>query len=92
VRPPPSHSPSSRARALLTRPPSLPAAKRNGSISAEHGLGVMKPNHVHYSKTEPAIAVMQQLRRVFDPRGILNPGKYLPPSEHLPEEGQEKVK
>ncbi|GAA5834305.1 hypothetical protein JCM9279_004279 [Rhodotorula babjevae] len=67
-------------------------AKRNGSISAEHGLGVMKPNHVHYSKTEPAIVLMQQLRRVFDPRGILNPGKYLPPSEHLPEEGQEKVK
>ncbi|TNY21825.1 FAD linked oxidase [Rhodotorula diobovata] len=67
-------------------------AKRNGSISAEHGLGLMKANHVHYSKTEPAIALMQQIRRLFDPRGILNPGKYLPPVEHLPEEGQEKIK
>jgi len=91
VRPHPRHL-SLLARKDLTLPHSIPSAKRNGSISAEHGLGLMKANHVHYSKTEPAIALMQQIRRLFDPRGILNPGKYLPPVEHLPEEGQEKIK
>ncbi|GAA5925772.1 hypothetical protein JCM10213_008881 [Rhodosporidiobolus nylandii] len=59
-------------------------AKRNGSISAEHGLGVMKATYVGYSKSDPAIQVMQQLRRLFDPRGILSPAKYLPPSSELP--------
>ncbi|GAA5820102.1 hypothetical protein JCM3770_003353 [Rhodotorula araucariae] len=66
-------------------------AKRNGSISAEHGVGLMKAEMVKYSKTDPAIHVMQQLRRLFDPRGILNPAKYLPQVEHLPEEGDNKV-
>ncbi|GAA5994994.1 FAD-binding oxidoreductase [Rhodotorula paludigena] len=66
-------------------------AKRNGSISAEHGLGLMKANSVHYSKSDAAIEVMQQLRRLFDPRGILNPAKYLPPTEQLPGEGEQKV-
>ncbi|BGP36712.1 D-lactate ferricytochrome c oxidoreductase [Rhodotorula kratochvilovae] len=66
-------------------------AKRNGSISAEHGVGLMKADMLHHSKTEPALHLMQQLRRLFDPRGILNPAKYLPPVEHLPEEGENKV-
>ncbi|GAA5980599.1 hypothetical protein JCM10908_001703 [Rhodotorula pacifica] len=59
-------------------------AKRNGSISAEHGLGLMKAPYVGYSKTDPAIAVMQQIRRLFDPRGILSPAKYLPQATELP--------
>ncbi|GAA5850197.1 hypothetical protein JCM8547_001039 [Rhodosporidiobolus lusitaniae] len=65
-------------------------AKRNGSISAEHGLGVMKAPYVGYSKSNPAIAVMQQIRRLFDPRGILSPGKYLPHASELPIESEEK--
>ncbi|BGP52908.1 D-lactate ferricytochrome c oxidoreductase [Rhodotorula sphaerocarpa] len=63
-------------------------AKRNGSISAEHGLGLMKAPYVGYSKPDPAIAVMQQIRRLFDPRGILSPGKYLPQASELPAEGE----
>ncbi|GAA5887750.1 hypothetical protein JCM5296_004479 [Sporobolomyces johnsonii] len=59
-------------------------AKRNGSISAEHGLGVMKATYVGYSKSDAAIDVMQQIRRLFDPRGILNPAKYLPQVDELP--------
>ncbi|GAA5866188.1 hypothetical protein JCM3774_004113 [Rhodotorula dairenensis] len=65
-------------------------AKRNGSISAEHGLGLMKAPYVGYSKTDPAIAVMQQIRRLFDPRGILSPAKYLPPASELPLQGDEE--
>ncbi|BGP21736.1 D-lactate ferricytochrome c oxidoreductase [Rhodotorula toruloides] len=65
-------------------------AKRDGSISAEHGLGVMKGGMLGYSKTEPAIAVMQQIRRLFDPRGILMPSKYLPMESELPFEQEKK--
>ncbi|GAA5973693.1 hypothetical protein JCM21900_006517 [Sporobolomyces salmonicolor] len=59
-------------------------AKRNGSISAEHGLGLHKKSVIGYSKSDAAIAIMQQLRRMFDPRGILNPAKYLPQADELP--------
>ena len=54
-------------------------AERRGSISAEHGVGVMKPHVLHLSKRPPVIGVMHALKRLLDPHGILNPGKVLPP-------------
>lgn len=56
-------------------------AKRNGSISAEHGLGLMKAPYIGYSKSDAAVDVMQQLRSMFDSRRILSPHKYLPDSD-----------
>ncbi len=53
-------------------------ARENGSISAEHGLGLMKANCIHYSKNDTMVHVMQQLKKLFDPNGILNPYKVLP--------------
>jgi FAD/FMN-containing dehydrogenase len=53
-------------------------AEHNGSISAEHGLGLMKPQHLHYSKSIHAIEKMKQIKNVFDPNGILNPYKVYP--------------
>lgn len=49
-----------------------------GSISAEHGLGLMKANDIHFSKSPGAIATMQQIKKLFDPLHILNPYKTLP--------------
>lgn len=49
-----------------------------GSISAEHGIGVMKPNHLHYSKSQVAISMMKSIKSSLDPKGILNPYKVLP--------------
>lgn len=61
-----------------------------GSISAEHGLGVMKVNfcvysnvmmqapYLEYSKSADMIAAMRQVKKIFDPKGILNPYKYFP--------------
>jgi len=46
-----------------------------GSIAAEHGVGLLKKNVLHYSRSALEVAHMRQLKRVFDPRGILNPGK-----------------
>ena len=54
-------------------------AERRGSISAEHGIGVMKPAFLSMSKSEPMIQVMHGLKGLLDPNGILNPHKVLPP-------------
>ncbi|KAL6706289.1 D-lactate ferricytochrome c oxidoreductase [Coniothyrium glycines] len=51
--------------------------KRNGSISAEHGLGVMKKPYVGYSKSETMIKLMKQIKHLYDPNGIMNPYKYI---------------
>ncbi len=51
----------------------------NGSISAEHGIGRMKVGHMTSIKQPVELDLMRRLKRVFDPKGILNPGKLLPP-------------
>ena len=51
---------------------------KKGSISAEHGLGQMKNDKILYSKTPQAVSVMQNLKSIFDPHGIMNPYKLLP--------------
>ncbi len=52
--------------------------KHAGSISAEHGLGFVKNNYIHFSKTDSAVKLMQQMKTLMDPKGILNPYKTLP--------------
>ncbi|MEZ5502106.1 MAG: FAD-binding oxidoreductase [Halioglobus sp.] len=46
-----------------------------GSISAEHGVGLLKKDFLHYSRTELEVSIMRQIKKAFDPRGIMNPGK-----------------
>lgn len=46
-----------------------------GSVSAEHGIGLLKREFLHHSVTPEALASMRQLKAAFDPKGILNPGK-----------------
>ncbi len=46
-----------------------------GSISAEHGIGIMKKQFLAYSKTEPELALMKTLKATLDPNNILNPGR-----------------
>ncbi len=48
-----------------------------GSVSAEHGVGLLKKPYLHYTRSEAEIELMRQLKRVFDPAGILNPGKLI---------------
>lgn len=50
-----------------------------GSISAEHGLGLLKQAWLHRVRSAGEIAVMRGLKKVLDPHGIMNPGKLLPP-------------
>jgi FAD/FMN-containing dehydrogenase len=46
-----------------------------GSISAEHGVGLLKKEYLHYSRSELEVSIMRQIKKVFDPHGIMNPGK-----------------
>jgi FAD/FMN-containing dehydrogenase len=49
--------------------------RHEGSVSAEHGVGLLKKDYLHYSRSQAEIAIMKQIKQVFDPRGIMNPGK-----------------
>jgi len=46
-----------------------------GSVSAEHGIGLLKKGFLEYSRTLEEMAVMRGLKGMFDPKGILNVGK-----------------
>ncbi len=46
-----------------------------GSVSAEHGVGLLKKPYLQYSRAPAEIALMKQIKQVFDPRGVMNPGK-----------------
>lgn len=52
--------------------------KYNGSISAEHGVGMTKRDYLHYSRSPAEIGYMKAIKAVFDPNGIMNPGKIFP--------------
>lgn len=54
---------------------------RNGSISAEHGVGLLKRDFLNYSRSAEELEAMRNLKRVFDPFGILNPNKLLAAAE-----------
>jgi FAD/FMN-containing dehydrogenase len=47
----------------------------NGSISAEHGVGLLKRDFLGFSRSAAEIRLMQALKAVFDPHRIMNPGK-----------------
>lgn len=53
-------------------------ATLGGSISAEHGLGRLKGEHLPLCRSPAELAAMAAIKQVFDPDGILNPGKVLP--------------
>ncbi|KAI9619854.1 hypothetical protein KEM48_008468 [Puccinia striiformis f. sp. tritici PST-130] len=53
-------------------------SSHNGSISAEHGLGLMKSPYLQYSQSNTNIQVMKSIKHLFDPLNILNPNKFLP--------------
>lgn len=46
-----------------------------GSVSAEHGVGMTKKAYLQYTRSEAEIAYLRGIKQVFDPNGIINPGK-----------------
>lgn len=49
--------------------------KYEGSISAEHGLGLLKKDFIHHSRSNIEIELMKSIKKIFDPKGIMNPNK-----------------
>jgi FAD/FMN-containing dehydrogenase len=50
-------------------------ARYGGSISAEHGIGQLKRDYFSQYKDPLEIRLMREVKQLFDPRGIMNPGK-----------------
>ena len=46
-----------------------------GTISGEHGIGYVKAPYMDYAIDKPTLEIMKGIKKVFDPNGILNPGK-----------------
>ncbi|XP_069692075.1 D-2-hydroxyglutarate dehydrogenase, mitochondrial isoform X1 [Periplaneta americana] len=53
-------------------------SKLKGSVSAEHGIGFKKTQYIHYSKSKSSLDLMVNIKKLMDPKGILNPYKVLP--------------
>jgi FAD/FMN-containing dehydrogenase len=52
-------------------------SQRRGSISAEHGIGSLKREFLHYSRSPAELALMRAIKQAMDPKGIMNPGKVI---------------
>jgi len=48
-----------------------------GSVSAEHGVGLLKKDFLEFSRSAEEIALMRGIKQVFDPDNIMNPGKVI---------------
>ena len=55
------------------------AASFGGSISAEHGIGLLKRDELPRYKPAVALDLMRRIKAALDPDGIMNPGKILAP-------------
>jgi len=49
-----------------------------GTITGEHGVGVDKRAYMDLVHNETELDMLRRVRRVFDPRGLFNPGKVVP--------------
>ncbi len=53
------------------------AREYGGMVSGEHGIGYAKKLYLNKQAGEKQIAVMRGIKKVFDPKNILNPGKVI---------------
>lgn len=54
-------------------------ASHDGSISAEHGIGLVKKPYLLGTRSAEEVVVMRGIKRVLDPNGLMNPGKVFDP-------------
>jgi glycolate oxidase len=53
-----------------------------GTLSGEHGIGVSKAQYLRLEQSEELVALQRDIKRVFDPKELLNPGKIFPSEGH----------
>ena len=68
------HDAIARARECVSETFQLSVAL-GGTISGEHGIGYVKSQYLSYAIDQPTLEIMKSIKKVFDPNGILNPGK-----------------
>ena len=51
------------------------ALSLGGTLSGEHGIGLSKSKYLKNALGEDAVNYMKEIKKIFDPKGILNPGK-----------------
>ena len=49
-----------------------------GTISGEHGIGITKVNYIPLELSQATLDLQLRLKKAFDPKNILNPGKIFP--------------
>jgi len=49
-----------------------------GTLSGEHGVGLAKAPYLHFEQSHELIQLQKDIKKVFDPKGLLNPGKIFP--------------
>lgn len=49
-----------------------------GTLSGEHGIGLLKREYLPHALEEDVIDMMRGIKQLFDPAGLLNPGKIFP--------------
>jgi glycolate oxidase len=54
------------------------AIELGGTITGEHGIGVAKKDLLPLEQAPAVLTLQRKLKEVFDPSGLLNPGKVLP--------------
>ena len=69
---------TARANATMAKVFAL-AVALEGTLSGEHGIGIAKREFMPLAISAPTLALMREIKHAFDPDGILNPGKLLPP-------------
>ena len=52
--------------------------QRGGSVSAEHGVGLLKRDFLEFSRSAAEIDILRAMKKTLDPNGVMNPGKLLP--------------
>jgi FAD/FMN-containing dehydrogenase len=62
---------------LITKDIMSMIGEYSGSITAEHGVGVLKRDYLQLSRTAEEIALMKTIKTAMDPKGILNPGRVI---------------
>jgi glycolate oxidase len=60
------------------------AVELGGTLSGEHGVGLSKKPYLEMAVEPVTLEMMHRLKKALDPKGILNPGKILPPNVALP--------
>jgi len=52
--------------------------KLGGTLSGEHGIGLVQKEYMDIVFDKPQLRLMREIKRIFDPNNIMNPGKILP--------------